>query len=390
MNKIINLTGLLILALLFSCANVEKDWEKTNKKNTVLAFEKFIEKYPESSLIGQANLKILSLKSDSIYTEIFNKSLRKTEINGELQVLLVDGGFRDNSMQFSSIRYIEHNDTIWVIHFNPNAYFSRTVSLGEEYRLVGSFLYEVDTKPNPAFLERLDAIPDVFSELFSDLSPSEQNFMSSDSLNELYNYRDKFSPDKYQTLCEIYLLNQEYIFLNNYMDCISDRETSIGGKKTMSVLVDTLTLVSSVQEMDDDMKDNKAVNNYTFNESKPLDLAENGKREEVNITSSGLQYEIIKEGNGVKPNETSTVTVNYEGLLVNGVVFDSSYERGEPTTFSLNKVIQGWQEGLQLMSVGSKYVLYIPSNLAYGSEAVGSIPASANLVYTVELIEVEE
>lgn len=117
-------------------------------------------------------------------------------------------------------------------------------------------------------------------------------------------------------------------------------------------------------------------------------LEENGKRDGVMTTETGLQYEVVEEGDGPKPEETSTVTVNYEGKLIDGTVFDSSYENGEPVTFPLNAVISGWTEGLQLMSVGSTYNLYIPSNLGYGPRDSGPIPGNSVLIFKVELIEI--
>ncbi len=119
-------------------------------------------------------------------------------------------------------------------------------------------------------------------------------------------------------------------------------------------------------------------------------LAENAKRAEVKTTNSGLQYEVIKEGKGTKPQATSTVRVHYEGKTIDGKVFDSSYERGEPAEFPLNRVIPGWTEGLQLMSVGSKYMLYIPYQLGYGERGAGeNIPPYSALIFTVELLEVK-
>ena len=115
-------------------------------------------------------------------------------------------------------------------------------------------------------------------------------------------------------------------------------------------------------------------------------LDENGKREGVITTESGLQYEIVKEGDGPKPSETSTVSVFYEGTLIDGTVFDSSYETGDTVTFPLNQVIPGWTEGLQLMPVGSTFKFYIPSNLAYGERDNGPIPANSTLIFKVELL----
>ncbi len=119
-------------------------------------------------------------------------------------------------------------------------------------------------------------------------------------------------------------------------------------------------------------------------------LAENAKREGIKTTASGLQYEVITEGNGPRPKATDTVEVHYEGTLIDGTVFDSSYKRGEKISFGLNQVIKGWTEGLQLMSVGSKYKLYIPYQLGYGERGAGaSIPPYAALIFTVELFAIK-
>ena len=119
-------------------------------------------------------------------------------------------------------------------------------------------------------------------------------------------------------------------------------------------------------------------------------LAENALKEGVTTTESGLQYEVIKMGKGKKPVATDKVKVHYHGTLINGSVFDSSVERGEPITFGLNQVIAGWTEGLQLMSIGSKYKLYLPYQLAYGERGAGAnIPPYAALIFTVELLGIE-
>lgn len=117
-------------------------------------------------------------------------------------------------------------------------------------------------------------------------------------------------------------------------------------------------------------------------------LAENAKKPNVKTTASGLQYEVIKEGTGAKPTATSTVKVHYEGKLVDGTVFDSSIKRGEPVSFPLNQVIPGWTEGVQLMSVGSKYRFVIPANIAYGEQGGGPIPPNSVLTFEVELLEI--
>lgn len=118
-------------------------------------------------------------------------------------------------------------------------------------------------------------------------------------------------------------------------------------------------------------------------------LAENAQRPEVKTTASGLQYEIIKEGNGKKPTASDTVKVHYEGTLIDGTVFDSSVRRGEPATFGVTQVIAGWVEALQLMTVGSKWKLFIPSELAYGARGAGqSIAPHSTLIFEVELLDI--
>ena len=119
-------------------------------------------------------------------------------------------------------------------------------------------------------------------------------------------------------------------------------------------------------------------------------LAENAKREGVKVTESGLQYEVLTPALGMKPVAADTVSCHYEGRLIDGTVFDSSYRRGEPASFPLQGVIRGWTEGLQLMSIGSKFRFFIPFELAYGAQgAGGSIPPYAALVFDVELLGIE-
>ncbi len=118
-------------------------------------------------------------------------------------------------------------------------------------------------------------------------------------------------------------------------------------------------------------------------------LDENAKREGVVTTSTGLQYEVLKEGSGDSPKETDQVTVHYHGTLIDGTVFDSSVDRGQPATFPVNGVIPGWVEALQLMNTGAKYKLFIPSDLAYGERgAGGAIGPHATLIFEVELISI--
>ena len=118
-------------------------------------------------------------------------------------------------------------------------------------------------------------------------------------------------------------------------------------------------------------------------------LAENAKKEGIITLPSGLQYQVLKEGNGKKPSAKDSVKCHYEGFLIDGTVFDSSVQRGEPAVFGLQQVIAGWTEGLQLMQEGAKYRFFIPYRLAYGEGgAGGSIPPYAALIFDVELIEV--
>lgn len=119
-------------------------------------------------------------------------------------------------------------------------------------------------------------------------------------------------------------------------------------------------------------------------------LRENAKKEGVKVLPSGLQYQVLREGNGKKPQATDQVECHYEGTLINGQVFDSSYQRGQTATFGLNQVIKGWTEGLQLMQEGAKYRFFIPYHLAYGERGAGqSIPPYAALIFDVELVKVK-
>ncbi|GAA3961407.1 FKBP-type peptidyl-prolyl cis-trans isomerase [Hymenobacter antarcticus] len=136
------------------------------------------------------------------------------------------------------------------------------------------------------------------------------------------------------------------------------------------------------QEPDSDSMNNNKAEGEAF-------LAENAKKSGVTTLPSGLQYEVLTEGAGKKPGLGSSVTTHYHGTLINGTVFDSSYQRGQPATFPVNGVIAGWTEALQLMGEGAKYRLYIPSDLAYGKRGAGrDIPGDTALIFDVELIKV--
>lgn len=119
-------------------------------------------------------------------------------------------------------------------------------------------------------------------------------------------------------------------------------------------------------------------------------LAENALKDGVKVTESGLQYEVLKLGKGPKPSATDRVKVHYHGTLIDGTVFDSSVDRGEPIVFGLDQVIKGWTEGLQLMPVGSKFRFYIPQELGYGAQQAGSIPPYSTLIFEVELLGIEK
>ncbi|QJQ95471.1 MULTISPECIES: FKBP-type peptidyl-prolyl cis-trans isomerase [Halomonadaceae] len=120
-------------------------------------------------------------------------------------------------------------------------------------------------------------------------------------------------------------------------------------------------------------------------------LAENAERDEVEVTESGLQYEVLESGDGASPGPQDSVEVHYEGMLLDGTVFDSSYQRGEPVSFRVNQVIEGWQEALQLMSVGDAWMIYLPSDIAYGPAGTGGpIGPNETLIFKVELLDIED
>lgn len=154
------------------------------------------------------------------------------------------------------------------------------------------------------------------------------------------------------------------------------------------------TLYASAQDADTAIRaylksesDRKATENKEKGEAF---LAENAKKDGVKVTDSGLQYEVIKEGNGPKPTAKSTVNVMYHGTTIDGTVFDSSIERGDTVSFPVTGVIKGWTEGLQLMNVGSEYKLYIPSDLAYGTRGAGAkIGPNSTLIFDVKLIGIK-
>ncbi len=148
-------------------------------------------------------------------------------------------------------------------------------------------------------------------------------------------------------------------------------------------------MAKAFQEMNEIMQAKQAEQAKVAAEAGEKFLADNANKDGVIVLESGLQYEIITEGSGDKPTAESTISAHYHGTLIDGSVFDSSVERGQPAQFPVNRVIPGWTEALQLMPVGSKWRLYIPHNLAYGAQGSGGrIPPYSALVFDVELLEI--
>lgn len=168
------------------------------------------------------------------------------------------------------------------------------------------------------------------------------------------------------------------------------KDSLSGGKRLMTdqEVQETLTalrteLIAKQQERQKTLAEKNKKEGEAF-------LAANAKKEGVKTLPSGLQYKVITEGKGKSPKATDTVTVNYRGTLIDGTEFDSSYKRGEPATFQVNGVIKGWTEALQLMKEGSKWQLFIPSNLAYGERGAGGvIGPNATLIFEVELLSIK-
>ncbi|GHV89272.1 peptidyl-prolyl cis-trans isomerase [Spirochaetia bacterium] len=168
----------------------------------------------------------------------------------------------------------------------------------------------------------------------------------------------------------------------NYKEFVKGFQDALGGKELRFEQEDAYTKIQATLT--------EAMTNQTTKNQEKEDtfLAENGARPGIITTESGLQYEIITEGTGEKPGPDETVEIHYEGTLIDGTVFDSSYDRGEPAEFPLNGVIPGMSEGLQLMGVGGKYKLYIPAGLGYGDQSGGPIPPGSTLIFTVEVLSI--
>ncbi len=177
----------------------------------------------------------------------------------------------------------------------------------------------------------------------------------------------------------------------NIDDFASAIKDVIGGKELkMSMKEAQIVANTFMQEAEEENRKAREEAGAQFKVSGERYLAKNADRDGVRVTGSGLQYEILNEGSGKSPKATDSVKCHYEGRLIDGTVFDSSYRRGTPATFPLNGVIAGWTEGLQLMKEGAKYRFHIPYNLAYGANGAGeSIPPYSALVFDVELLEVK-
>ena len=172
-------------------------------------------------------------------------------------------------------------------------------------------------------------------------------------------------------------------FAQSITDVLNDNELKISNAEAQALVN------SYFQEMEEKMQKGNAEKGKKALEEGRVFLENNGKRAEVTTTKSGLQYEVLKEGNGKHPKATDKVRCHYEGTLIDGTVFDSSYQRNEPAVFGLNQVITGWTEGVQLMGEGAKFRFYIPYLLAYGEAGAGaSIPPYSTLIFDVELLEV--
>ena len=170
--------------------------------------------------------------------------------------------------------------------------------------------------------------------------------------------------------------------VKGFKDSLTGKKTRFDLEEAMVILEEAFTAMTEAR-------------NAELAQEETAFLAENSKKPGIIITSSGLQYEVLKEGSGAKPAFEDTVLVHYTGTLTDGTVFDSSHERGEPAEIPLSRVVQGWVEGMQLMSIGSNYIFYIPSELGYGIDGVVNpmtgeqiIPSYAALIFDVELVDI--
>ena len=176
--------------------------------------------------------------------------------------------------------------------------------------------------------------------------------------------------------------------LEAFIKGVSDASTDKVEKTDQELQAAFLAFQQALQKMASEQAAKAGENNKKEGEAF---LAANAKKEGVKVTKSGLQYKVVKTGEGASPKQTSKVTTHYEGRLLDGTVFDSSYKRGAPATFGVTQVIPGWTEALQLMKEGDQWELYIPSNLAYGERgAGGDIGPNSTLIFKIELIKVAD
>lgn len=181
-------------------------------------------------------------------------------------------------------------------------------------------------------------------------------------------------------------MGAESLNIDDFAQAIKD---SIAGTQQIKPAEAQQIVQKFFQEQEEKQRAQAAENGKKAREAGEKYLAENAKKDGVTVTESGLQYMILQEGTGKQPKASDSVKCHYEGFLIDGTVFDSSVQRGEPATFPLGGVIKGWTEGLQLMKEGAKYRFFIPYSLAYGEAgAAGAIPPYAALIFDVELLEV--
>ena len=174
------------------------------------------------------------------------------------------------------------------------------------------------------------------------------------------------------------------ILVKGIEDGLADVEPQLSHDEMRTTLIDLKKRIAAAEQ---EKMQALAVKNLAAGKTY---LAENAKKEGVKTLASGLQYKVLAEGTGASPEATDTVTVNYRGTLIDGTEFDSSYKRGQPATFRVDRVIPGWTEALQLMKEGAKWQLFIPANLAYGERSVGPIEPNSTLIFEVELIAIKQ
>ena len=182
-------------------------------------------------------------------------------------------------------------------------------------------------------------------------------------------------------------LGGDKLVIDDFAQAVKD--VISGGKTQMDIKEAQIVASNFMAEVEEENKKKREEIGAMLKLAGEQFLADNAKKPGVTVTASGLQYEVLTQGNGRKPKATDSVKCHYEGRLIDGTIFDSSYRRGTPATFGLNQVIAGWTEGVQLMQEGAKYRFYIPFNLAYGANGAGdSIPPYSALIFDVELIEI--